>query len=256
MPQNIQKIGVIGSGNVAWHLAHGLKDADLTIPWIYSRNQVTGKELANALHSDFVDQLNCSDVDLCLVCTNDDAVQTILDQVDSSCYLAFTAGARSLHSMHFGGNNLGVFYPLQTFSKDRAINLFEVPFFIEAKNTDFAQSLFDLAWRLSRKVHFADSEERKKLHVAAVLVNNFTNHLAYLAEDFLKKNELSFEHLKPLMNETMRKMDQMSLYDAQTGPARRKDELTIASHLNMLDGDTKLLYELFTKSIQKTYSNE
>jgi len=256
MAKNIQHIGIIGSGNVAWHLGHGLKSEGFSIDWIFSRNSATAQELANFLSCKVVTDLVNVKVDLCLICTTDDAVQELLNQLHESCSVAYTSGTKTLDSLNFSGQNLGVFYPLQTFSKEQKLNLFEIPFFIESKDSRFAQDLFDVAWKLSRKVQFANSEERKKLHLTAVMVNNFTNHLATLAKDFLDKNKLSFEHLKPLMTETVRKLDKMSPYEAQTGPARRKDETTLKSHLEMLEGDQKLLYELFTKSIQKTYSTE
>ena len=250
----IQHIGIIGSGNVAWHLAHHLKNEGLTIDWIYSRNAITGNELGESLQVPFISTLEKVSTDLALVCVNDDSIQSIIGQLPATVSIAYTSGTKPLADLLTGQSQIGVFYPLQTFSKEKALNLFEVPFFIEAENSVFAQQLFDLAWKLSRSVQFASSEERKYLHLSAVMVNNFTNHLFFLADDYLKKHDLDWNHLKPLIRETVSKLDSLSPFDAQTGPARRNDQITIDMQLALLNGESKELYRLFTESILKTYN--
>ncbi len=252
----IQHIGIVGSGNVAWHLTHHLKSEGLTIDWIYSRNEQTGVELAESVESTFVNNLDNPSCDLVLICVNDDSIQSIISLLPDSVSMAYTSGTKPLSDLLIKGKNIGVFYPLQTFSKDKAVNIFEVPFFIEAADTTFAQQLFDLAWKLSRTVQFASSEERKHLHLAAVMVNNFSNHLFYIANEYLSKHQLDWNNLKPLINETVSKLNALSPFDAQTGPARRNDQATIQTQLALLDGEQKELYRLFTDSILKTYSKK
>lgn len=252
----IQHIGIIGSGNVAWHLTHHLKSEGLTIDWIHSRNEETGKELANSVGSPFISTLGNQNCDLALICVNDDSIQSILTKLPDNIQLAYTSGTKPLSELSIENKKIGVFYPLQTFSKEKSINLFEVPFFIEAADSTFAQQLFDLAWKLSRTVQFASSEERKHLHLAAVLVNNFSNHLFYLAQEYLNHHNLDWNNLRPLINETVSKLDSLSPFDAQTGPARRNDQATIDTQLNLLTGEQKELYRLFTESILKTYSTK
>lgn len=253
MPGSIQHIGVVGSGNVAWHLSRHLKENGIDIAWVYSRNASTGRELAEAVSSEYQDHLPPDPVDLVLICVQDDAIANVLKDISPKQAVAYTSGTRSLSDFSFSGE-IGVFYPLQTFSRQREINLFEVPFFIEASNTTFAQQLFDLAWKLSKNVKFANSEQRGELHVAAVLVNNFSNHLFYLAKQYLDAHQLDWHDLQPLMKETVAKLDEMDPYDAQTGPARRHDEATIAAHLEKLPEEWRALYDLLTKQITKTYT--
>ena len=142
---------------------------------------------------------------------------------------------------------------MQTFSKERTVAIFEVPFLIEANSVDFAQELFDLAWQISRKVSFASSAERKVYHLAAVWMNNFTNHLIYQSKEILDKNELNWEYLLPLLKETVNKLDSMNPHDAQTGPARRNDQTIIHQQEEMLSGIPKEIYTLLTKSIIDIY---
>lgn len=252
----IQHIGIIGSGNVAWHLAHHLKREGLTIDWIYSRNEQTGKELAHSIDSEFVSSIEKVQTDLALICVNDDSIQSVISQLPSSIAIAYTSGTKPLNDLQFEQLDIGVFYPLQTFSREKEINLFEVPFFIEANDVVFAQQLFDLAWKLSRTVQFASSEARKHLHLAAVMVNNFSNHLFYLANDYLSQHDLDWNNLKPLIQETVSKLDSLTPFDAQTGPARRNDQATIETQLALLEGKQKELYQLFTDSILNTYSKK
>ena len=255
MAQSIQHIGIIGSGNVAWHLSRHLSDRGLNIEWIYSRNATSGRELAAYAGSTYSESLPDRAVDLILLCVNDDAIQSVLGSIPSSIPVAYTSGTKPLEDLHFSGENLGVFYPLQTFSKEREIDLFDVPFFIEGRNTAFAQDLFDLAWKLSRKVKFANSAQRAELHLAAVIVNNFSNHLFYLAQQYLNSKELDWNDLRPLISETVAKLNQLDPYHAQTGPARRGDRETIQRQLDQLSSPLKELYAALTKSIEDTYSS-
>jgi len=252
MSKVIQHIGIIGSGNVAWHLAQHLKTVEISIDWIYSRNNETGKELSKAVNTEFELEIPTKEVDLILICVNDDAIQSILTKLPVGSKVAYTSGTKPLDELEFNGD-LGVFYPLQTFSREREIELKEVPFFIESTTSTFAQALFDLAWKISNNVQFASSDDRKQLHLAAVMVNNFSNHLVFLAKSYLDEKGLNWEYLKPLISETASKLANISPFEAQTGPARRGDELTIEKQEAMLEGTTKILYELLTKSIQSTY---
>lgn len=255
MSNAIQHIGVIGSGNVAWHLAHHLKSSGLSIDWVFSRNLETGQALADELGCSFEEKIPSSTVDLVLICVNDDSIQAVLNEINNAQAVAYTSGTKHLHEITFEGE-LGVFYPLQTFTKGRTIDLFKVPFFIEAADTYFAQSLFDLAWKLSHKVEFASSEQRKHLHIAAVMVNNFSNHLFHLAKMHAEEHQLDWKALQPLMDETVSKLHDLTPFEAQTGPARRNDEVTIQEHLALLEDDSKLIYQLISKSIQHTYSKK
>lgn len=251
--KEIKTISIVGTGNVAFHLGNGLLEQGITIASVYGRNSDHSKELASSWNCKIADNLEAIESDLILVCVSDDAVASIISQLPKTAKVAYTSGAVDLSSIP-ARSYIGVFYPLQTFSRSKRVNLFEVPFLIEADNTDFAQELFDLAWKMSRNVHFATSSERKKYHLAAVWVNNFTNHIVFQAKDYLDKEQLDWEILLPLLTETVDKLKTLNPFDAQTGPARRNDNLTIQSHLEMQDGLQKELYSLLSKSITETYS--
>lgn len=248
------KIGIVGSGNVAFHLAKGLKDSNHQIAYILGRNEIIGRDLSSQVSTDFVLEVPDERVDLVLVCVNDDAIIEVIKYFPEEQRIAYTSGTLNLAFVKKQvKNEVGVFYPLQSFSKDRTINLFEVPFLIEASEDDYAKLLFDLAWSISRQVQYCSSEQRKYYHVAAVLVNNFTNHLLYLGKEIVEEQHLNFEILYPLIQETIKKAIDLTPHTAQTGPARRKDLKTIEEHQLLLDGSTKDIYHALTESILKLY---
>jgi predicted short-subunit dehydrogenase-like oxidoreductase (DUF2520 family) len=147
-------------------------------------------------------------------------------------------------------NRRGVFYPLQTFTKNKAINFKEIPICLESEMEIDFFIIKKLAQSISNSVQSISSEQRKALHVAAVFVCNFVNHLYKIGNDICKENQLSFEILKPLIVETAQKIIQLTPENAQTGPAKRNDTATINSHLNFLsDENQKEIYKLITKSI-------
>ncbi len=253
MSKKIESISIIGSGNVAHHLGKAFA-GHVKIVSLCSRNHETGSRLAEELDAFFVESIEeVLPSDLVLICVNDDAIASVLDRLPIEMACAYCSGAIDISTLP-SRDSLGVFYPLQTFSANRTVDLFEVPFFIEANNEYLAQALFDMAWLLSRKVVFANSIDRKNLHLAAVMVNNFVNHIDFLAEQFLISKSLEFDYLKPLIKETAMKVQSIRPFDAQTGPAMREDQITIDSHLSLLDDETKEIYNLLTKSILKHHN--
>lgn len=256
---NIQdlKIGIIGSGNVAHHLAQAFYlHPEINFNALYARNPEAGRTLADAVQVPFIE--NISDFvahnDLMIICVSDDAIEGISKHLKSDKMIAHTSGAVSIEVLRNASENYGSFYPLQTFTKARAVDLKEVPFLIEASNPQTLASLEALAHLLSNNVSFVSDEKRRKLHVAAVMINNFSNHLFSLTKDYTDKLELDFDLLKPLMLETVLKALAQNPKDIQTGPAKRKDSKAIAEHLKMLeDPKLKELYLWFTESIGKYY---
>lgn len=250
----IQTVGIIGSGNVAWHLAHALQALPtVQLTWIYSRNAQTLAELGTELNVFTSTTLPSSAVDLILVCVNDDSIQTIVSQLPKDSNIAYTSGVVELNSIVFTQKNYGVFYPLQTFTRKKEIALNEVPFLIEASNETFTCELEQLAVLLSKNVHRVSSQQRKQLHVSAVFTNNFVNHLLYLAQQHLNANQLDEQLLVPLLKETIAKAEILGPYEAQSGPARRNDVHTIETHLQQLTGSVQKIYADITESILKTY---
>lgn len=252
--QSNQKISIIGLGNVGSHLYQAFSDAGIEVTHVLSRNGEIPSFLNNNTEV-IADSKDLPHDQLALICVPDSAIPTMIDSIPPHCPIAYTSGSVDLNALP-SNRTIGVFYPLQTFTKGTKVNLFEVPIFIESKDRVFASQLFDLAWTISRKVSYADSQERLHLHIAAVFINNFTNHLAHISKSYLETHGLSFDHLKPLLKETAQKLETATPYDAQTGPARRNDQAVIQTHLNMLEGTQQEIYALISKSIQSTYHND
>lgn len=250
--KGIQSISIIGTGNVAFHLGSAFLDRGIEIKYVYGRDAEKAKSLSFQLKAQVAPSFESLKSDLILICVSDDAISEVIARLPLDAKIAYTSGSVELQQFN-KHENVGVFYPLQTFSINRPLNLFEVPFLIEANSIEFAQELFDLAWVISRKVSFATSEERKIYHLAAVWMNNFTNHMIYQSKEILDRKNLDWHYLLPLLKETVAKLDTMEPYDAQTGPARRNDLSIIEQHEKSLSSTQKEIYSLLTKSIMEVY---
>lgn len=254
MNNSIQKLSIVGLGNVGSHLFDAFSQEGIKVTHVYSRSEPSDRVLHEAEWVKAPSELPSGQ--LVIVCVPDDIISSILTEIPNDCPVAYTSGSVNLSNLPHR-KELGVFYPLQTFTKGNPINIFEVPFFIESYDPDFASKLFDLAWKISRKVNYASSEDRKKLHLAAVFINNFTNHLAHISKSYLDQEKLDFDHLKPLLKETARKLEAQDPISIQTGPARRKDQEIINEHISALDNPVhKEIYRLISESIHQTYFND
>lgn len=251
----ISSVAIIGTGNVASHLGTALFENGIRISGVYGRNSANAESLCSEWNSEVITDLSDLVADLALVCVSDDAVPEIVSGIPSNVKVAYTSGSVPLNAC-VNRSSIGVFYPLQTFSIGKAVDMFQVPFLIEADSEIFAQQLFDLAWKISRNVTFANSDDRLIYHLAAVWVNNFTNHMSYRAKEVLDTHRLDFKLLLPLLKETVDKLNHLAPYDSQTGPARRGDLRTIQKHEDLQEGIQKELYSLITKSIIETYKND
>lgn len=246
----VKQISIIGFGNVGYELSKSLLSAGISITHICTRSVIEDSNFPNTVFLTEIDKLPIGQ--LTLICVQDSEIENVLSSIPAETPCAYTSGAVRLDQLNCKGE-LGVFYPLQTFTKGVAVDISEVPFFIESNSEQFGQTLFDLARQLSKNVKYANSEVRSKLHLAGVWVNNFTNHINFIAKEYLDGQNLDFEDLKPLLKETIRKLESNSPYDVQTGPARRGDLETLDLHMKMLNSDRKEMYQLISNSILKTY---
>ena len=164
--------------------------------------------------------------------------------------MVHTSGSVSVDALDKKNRN-GIFYPLQTFSKKAKIDFNTIPICLESADTADFELLQSLAEMISEKVYKINSEQRKALHVSAVFVNNFTNHLYQIGNEICQENNVPFDILKALIQETAHKVMTLSPPEAQTGPAIRNDTKTIQTHLDFLsDENQKIIYKILTKSIQ------
>jgi predicted short-subunit dehydrogenase-like oxidoreductase (DUF2520 family) len=246
-------IAIIGSGNVATNLAHNLSQLGTLQLGIYSSSILHRTELALATKSKLYHSIEETfDADLILICVPDNAIQDVVGLLPTNQKIAYTSGSIPLNTFA-KHSNVGVFYPLQTFTKNHLIDLKTVPFFVEANNQNLEKELVDFASLIGKNVSITNSEERKHYHLAAVMLNNFTNHLAYLAQHHLAQHHLDWKNLLPLFEETTRKIVSSNPKEIQTGPARRNDTQVINQHLKELNENEKNIYLAMTNSIINTY---
>lgn len=250
------KVIIIGAGNVATHLYQCFtKSKQLNVIQVFNRN---------IQHLDFVEDTSkkvsniteLKEADLYIIAIKDEAIEELIEKfAPKNGIVAHTSGSQPLEILS-KFKNFGVFYPLQTFSKIKPVNFNEVPLCLEANSEDSLEFLKKIAAIVSNQVFEVNSDQRKALHVSAVFVNNFSNHLFTLASDFCKKEELPFDILRPLIKETVDKLETLDPYSAQTGPALRNDKETVSAHLEMLDGNHKKIYTLLTESIQNLHGKK
>jgi len=247
----IHSVSIVGTGNVAHHLGKALRDAGVEITAVYGRNHTSAKELANKLGCSIAPSLSKLQGDLILLCVSDDAIAKLTEEIPNDRRIAYTSGSVPLSALPIK-EDLGVFYPLQTFSKHRDLDVSKVPFLIEARSEKFQFALMQLASTISNQVIDANSKDRLHYHISAVFVNNFVNHLFTLGKAHTDENGLDWEVLKPLIHETVAKINSLDPMAAQTGPAVRKDKHTIDRHKGELNGISKEIYALLTQSIQQS----
>ncbi len=254
----IQKIVIIGSGHVGTHMGLAFRLAGLDVVQVYSRTAAHAQALAGKLECGYTDRMDAlnPDADMYLIALTDDAIE---DMVALFPYkkklLVHTSGTTPLDALSNGSSRYGVFYPLQTFSKDVSLDYQKVPFCLEVSRDDDRAALEHLARKLSNTVQWTNSAQRRMLHVAAVFACNFVNHMYAVAADILKKQELSFDLLRPLIEETARKALENTPEAIQTGPARRNNLKVTKKHLEMLkeNPDYHKMYNFISESIRKKY---
>ena len=249
------KIVLLGSGNVATHLAQALVAKGEEMVQVFSqslRNAISLTDLVGGEPIDDLTQVNNS-ADLYIIAVKDDAIAGIADRLKSvSGLVAHTSGTTDMTVISSKVEHAGVFYPLQTFSKAKPVFFDEIPLCIEATDEKQLKVLNTLASKLSNRVYQVDGNQRKILHLAAVFACNFPNHLYALANQLLQQHQLDFEIIRPLIKETADKVMTNLPESVQTGPAIREDETTLNKHFSMLSNVPELqnIYQTLSDSIK------
>jgi predicted short-subunit dehydrogenase-like oxidoreductase (DUF2520 family) len=254
------KIVLIGSGNTATVLGRRIALAGHEVLQVFSRSREHAILLA--------DELGCSATDsweeitreagIYLVALSDDSLLTIGGRLSLPGKLVMhTAGSVSRKALAGISADNGVLYPLQSLKKEIPAPR-EIPLLVEGNSTEALEKIAAFARTLSPQVREADGETRMKLHLAGVLVNNFSNHLYALTAGYCRQEEIPFELLLPLIYETAARLSYADPVDTQTGPAVRGDAATIERHLALLDNhkNIKDLYKLITFQIQDKYEKK
>ena len=258
-PMNqIRTVSIIGAGNVAFHLARAFVENTLQVNQIYNRTLNRAERIGEANNIRFTDKISeLVKSDLFVIAASDSAITELSLHIPfDDVMVVHTSGSMPMSALK-GDYQKGVLYPLQTFSKGKNLEYDEIPIFVEAETSENEKLLYNFADRISNNVEVIDSQQRAKLHLAAVFVCNFVNHLYYLGEKITAEANLPFQYLKPLIEETTAKIETLSPFDAQTGPAKREDTIVMEKHLELLkDQKLERLYKQLSQSISETYNHE
>ncbi len=257
----MNKIVIIGTGNVGTNLAVAFANCGIAPVQIISRNKENAQKLA--------EKINCPnysykladliEADFYFLCTNDNAIQHLAESTElHGKTVIHTSGSTSIDVLRKNRKKYGVFYPLQTFNKHKIIDFDEIPVCIEGSDSEIEQELKFLAEKISDNVHLVNSEQRLKLHIAAVFVNNFVNHLFAIANEIIERENLQANMLEQLIKKTLENAIGQNPKEIQTGPARRNDTETIAKHLTILKSISEKyadIYKVLSDSIISLYKN-
>ncbi len=254
-------VSFIGAGNLAWHLAPALDNAGYAVREVFSRNEKNANAVAERLYECEVvsdPDFSQSPSTIFVLAVSDDAIPEVLESLvlPEDAILVHTSGSQPLSVLNdFPVRDTGVFYPLQTFSKGRKVDLERVPIFVESANDTVIRTLTAMGKAISRTVITISSEERKALHVAAVFASNFTNHMLTIAQQIMRGHNMKYELLKPLIAETLNKSLELGPVAAQTGPARRGDLQILDAHMEFLADDAELaeIYKNVSQHIIDSY---
>lgn len=259
---HIKKVTLVGAGNVAHNFGKAFRQAGYLIHEIYSRTTKSAVLLSQTLNCNFITDLSLLDknTDLIVISVNDDALPEVLDKIKiKNIPIVHTSGSNPISIFKEKGfKNFGIFYPVQSFSKNETESLIPIPICVEGSNEETENLLLSFASSVSKKVYVLNSEKRKALHIAAIFANNFTNHMYHIAHELLSKHKISFEIIRPIIEKTSDKIKTDTPKNAQTGPAARKDNMVIQDHLKFLSkfDEYQEIYRLMTDSILKSRENQ
>jgi predicted short-subunit dehydrogenase-like oxidoreductase (DUF2520 family) len=246
------KLNIIGSGNVATHLAKKIYN-EVEVCTVYSREIINAEKLASEVNSKAINKLSEIDLnaDLTLIMVSDNAVKEIVMELPCHLPVVHTSGSISM-DVFSNFKNCGILYPLQTFSKVSDLDISSIPFLIEANNLNFENKIVKFCKSiLSKHIHITTSQLRSEIHLAAVISNNFITQLLVESNSILKSNNLSLDILEPLINETIKKSFKIGPLNAQTGPAKRNDlEVMNKQYERISNLKLKKIYKLMSELIQ------
>jgi len=243
---------IIGSGNVAYHLAKAFIQNGISLAQIFGRNEKELQKISSELNISYSTE-NLQDVDLYIICVSDNSVEDVSKIiVKKDCLVAHTSGSLPKEIL-IGEYRKSSFYPLQTFSKTKNLDYKKIPFFIETENEEDQRILTDLASKISDNVMESTHEKRKYIHLTAVFACNFVNHLFARAKEISDAQEIPFDYFLPLINETVQKISEIEPKSAQTGPAVRNDKRILELHEQLLKDESLEIYKTMNHSIKKMY---
>ena len=247
------KIVILGSGNVAYHLAKAFTQNRVEVAQIFGRNTTELQKISTEFGIPFSTK-NIVKATLYIICVRDSAIEEVSLMIPhTQCIVAHTSGAVSRETL-CGNYQKAVFYPLQTFSKFKELDYTQIPIFIDAEESESQIALQRLAQKISTKVAFANDDKRKYIHLTAVFACNFTNHLYARAKEIADQQNIPFDYFLPLIDETTEKIHEIDPKNAQTGPALRNDLAVLQSHEQLITNPESLhIFRTLNQSIKKMY---
>ena len=254
------RVVIIGTGNTASVLGRLMKQSNHELLQVYGRTVSSAQELASQFGSRY-----CTDpakidlsADIYVIAVSDDAIPGVANSLNlQNKLVVHTAGSVSKDVLKQASRNYGVLYPLQSLRKEMK-DLPLIPMLVDGNTIEDLTLIYDFALSLTNQVQKANDEERLRYHLAAVMVNNFSNHLYTLVRNYCLQNGTDFNLLLPLVQQLPQRLSEHSPEDLQTGPAIRNDRETINKHLDLLANHPQIrsLYQLFTESIQNHYRDK
>lgn len=246
------QIVIIGSGNVAYHLAKAFVLNHIPLAQIFGRNEKELSKISEELKIPFSTE-KLQDANLYIICVSDNSVEDISKIISNkNCLVAHTSGSLPKEILS-GEYHKASFYPLQTFSKSKSLDYSKIPFFIETENEEDRQILFNIASKISENVMESTHEKRKYIHLTAVFACNFVNHLFSRAKEISDSQKIPFDYFLPLIDETVQKIHEIDPKNAQTGPAVRNDKRILELHEQLLKDESLEIYKIMNLSIKKMY---
>jgi len=242
-------ISFAGAGRVASALCRELFHIGIRIDLVVSETETGGRPLADSCNAEWSSRLHFPDSSkVIIVAVPDHKLKDVLNRIQcsSDTLVAHTAGSFGLDVFPPHISRRGVFYPLQTFSKNRTVNFNGLPFLLESSDEEYTEILRKLAESVTGRVYVTEHEKRRMIHLAAVFVCNFTNHMLTEGKLISEKADVPFDIFHPLIQETISKAMESGPENSQTGPAVRNDRNTIEKHMELLS---------FSSELQKIYSN-
>lgn len=257
-------ISLIGSGNLAWHLGPALDNCGFVVKEVYSQNPKHAEELTERLYQAEVKaslDFSTSNSQVFIIAVSDGAIKQVAQEIilPDQAVLIHTSGSVPMDELSFSAASaMGVFYPLQSFSKNRKAEFKGLPIFVESSDDETEELLFEMGRALGGNIQKLNSASRSALHLAAVFASNFSNHMITLANEVALQNQINPEWLKPLIKETIEKSLSIGPMLAQTGPAKRGDLETLDKHLELLKDDEQLteIYKIISQHIIDTHQPE
>ncbi|WP_143883047.1 Rossmann-like and DUF2520 domain-containing protein [Chryseobacterium binzhouense] len=243
---------IIGSGNVAYHLAKAFTQNNIPLSQIFGRNENELQKISDELDIPYSTQ-KLEDADLYIISVSDQSIEEVSRIISKkNCLVAHTSGSLPKEILA-GEYRKSSFYPLQTFSKSKSLDYRKIPFFIETENIEDQQLLIELASRISANVMESTHEKRKYIHLTAVFACNFVNHLFARAKEISDSQDIPFDYFLPLIDETIQKIHEIEPKYAQTGPAVRNDQRVLQLHEQLLKDESLTIYKTINNSIKKMY---